>query len=539
MNHDTDHPHTIVKSAFSFLSGTTLSRISGLARDMSIAFFFGTNSSIAALLVALKLANLLRRIFGEGALLNSFIPHFESYRNESPKRAAEFFRDTFFSLTILLIILITAIEVLLYYTTHIFTIEKENAQITHLIMIIMPGVLFICLSSICSGLLHCQKNFFLTGISPVAYNVIWIASIFVLKDYAPQNAVVGLSIGVIIAFLFQWLITFPKTISFLRSTLSWKELIKCNPLSPEIRSMMSSLSLGMIGVIAVQINTAVDSVFARYASLEGPAYLNYAIHLQQLPLALFGIGISSALLPPLSRAFKSDNLQKYTQLLEFSLSIALFIILPCTIAIFVLGGSSINLIFGRGDFNNESTVRTTLCLWGYGLGLIPMVITILLASAFYAKKNYRTPMIASLISISVNFILNILMVRVFHFGPESLAISTSIAAFCNAYLLYKHLHKQIGISFSSPFFHSLLKTIACASLTGVITLLICHFLFNNPTIPILIGEKVLFPREFIDQISQFLILSCTFILTFVVTSFAFNKKELMYLLRIRRLSKQD
>lgn len=534
MNNNIDHPHTITKSAFSFLSGTALSRISGLARDMSMAFFFGTNSSIAAFLVALRLANLLRRIFGEGALLNSFIPHFESYRNENPKHAAEFFRDSFFSLILLLTLLIGSFEIVLFYCDRIFEIASETRQILHLVMIILPGVLFICLFSICSGLLHCEKCFFLTGISPVAYNVIWIASVLILRDRAPQNAVVGLAFGITLAFLCQWLITLPKTLSFLLNSLSWKEILKCRLFTEEIRNMISSLSLGMVGVIAMQINTAVDTIFARFASLEGPAYLNYAIHLQQLPLALFGIGISSALLPPLSRAYKSDNPQQYQRLLEFSLSIALFVILPCTIAIFVLGGSSINLIFGRGDFNIESTFHTTLCLWGYGLGLIPMVITLLLAPAFYAKKNYRTPMFASLISILINFILNLLMVCVFHFGPESLAISTSIASFFNAFILYNQLYKKSNISLSLPFFHSILKTLICTILAGVITLLAGYWLLNDPTVPILLGGNIQFTRGFKDQILQFTTLSLIFSIIFFASALLFKNKELAYLLKIRK-----
>src|SRR5690606_20938202 len=144
------------------------------------------------------LANLLRRLFGEGALLNSFIPHFETYRKENPKQAAEFFRDSFSSVFVILLILIGLIELLL----SIFNISDNNTQIIHLIAIILPGVIFICLFSLCSGLLQCEKNYFLTGISPVAFNAIWIASVWFLKDQSPDTAAVGLSIGVGVAFFF-------------------------------------------------------------------------------------------------------------------------------------------------------------------------------------------------------------------------------------------------------------------------------------------------------------------------------------------------
>lgn len=501
-----------------------------------MAFFFGTNPSIAAFLVALRLANLLRRIFGEGALLNSFIPHFESYRNENPKRAAEFFRDTFFSLILLLILFIGAIELAIHFWSVMFEITNENRQILHLIKIILPGVLFICLFSVCSGLLHCEKQFFITGISPVAYNFVWIVSVWLLRGSDPWKAANGLAVGVAVAFLCQWLITLPKTVGFIRKTLSWRELFKGRFFSEEIRNMFSSLTLGVIGVVAVQINTAVDTVFARAASLEGPAYLNYAIHLQQLPLALFGIGMSSALLPPLSRAFKSENMEQYNRLLEFSLSITLFIIIPCTVAIFVLGGASINLIFGRGAFDGQSILQTTLCLWGYGLGLIPMVITLLLAPAFYAKKDYRTPMAASLTSISVNVLFNFLMIYVFRLGPASLAVSTSIAAWCNAQMLYSQLSRKTGIALSSRFFQSLWKTIACGSAAGCIALVIGHVLLGDPTISILSGETVQFVRGFMDQIFQFLALSAVLGVTFFFLAWMLNHPEFVYLHRSRKSS---
>src|SRR5882672_6947094 len=106
---------TISRSLLGFFSGTVLSRISGFFRDVSMAFFFGADASIAAFLVALRFAVLLRRLFGEGALLNGFIPHFEAERKKDPREAAKFFRDTFFSLALVLVFLIAIAEVGLYF----------------------------------------------------------------------------------------------------------------------------------------------------------------------------------------------------------------------------------------------------------------------------------------------------------------------------------------------------------------------------------------------------------------------------------------
>lgn len=475
----TDQPQTIVKSAFSFLSGTVLSRVSGLARDLSMAFFFGTSASIAAFLMALRFATIFRRIFGEGALLNGFIPYFEAERKIDPKRAALFFRDLFFSITLLLIVFIGVGEWILYQWI-------EFSPIIYLVMLIVPGVLFACLFGICSGLLHCEKIFFLTGVAPVAYNAIWLIAVWMFRKEQTEVAAVGLSIAITCAFFFQWLMTVPKAVSFIARYLSWKECFMPRLFSLEIRKMFASLSLGVLGVTAVQINTAIDTVFARIASLEGPAYLNYAIHLQQLPLALFGIAISSALLPPLSRAFQANDTRLSQHLLESAIANTFFFIFPCTAAIFSLGRTSVNLLFGRGSFTAISILNTTECLWGYGIGLLPTVLTLIFAPVFYAKKDFRTPTFISLCSIILNFFLNFLFVSVFHLGPASLAYSTSFSALINAILLYRALPFKISID------HTSWKVVIGSLVAAMSTIFFDRFFFQER-----------FPDRFGAQLLQF------------------------------------
>lgn len=527
-----DHPRSVAKSALSFLSGTAFSRVSGLCRDMSMAFCFGTDPAIAAFIVAYRFASLLRRIFGEGALLTSFVPHFESHRGDNPKQAAQFFRDIFFSLSIVLIILISCIEVGLFAWLQYGAPSTDNSQIILLTMLMLPSLLFLCLYSLCSGLLQCEKQYFLTGIAPVGLNIVWIAAVWLLKDIPPQLAVIPLSISIVAACFFQWIVTFPNTVSFLKRFLSWREFFQVRLFSPEMYAMLGSISLGVIGVSAAQINSAVDTVFARYASLQGPAFLNYAIHLQQLPLALFGIGVSSAMLPPLSRAIRSGAFDKYRELLHFALSNTLLLLLPCSLAIFAMGGAAINLIYGRGDFDSYSTVQTTYCLWGYGLGLVPMAIGILLTPAFFAKKDFWTPTVASVSSIGLNLILNYLFVVIFGWGAASLAVSTSLSAFFNAAFLFYQLKKKTGIFMLSSLAHSSWKTAVAAVAATAVTLLVGHLYFQDPMISAFIGgaEKP-FARDFYTQLAQFSILFSVFCATFGVLLRVLGATEVLALFR--------
>ena len=163
----------------------------------------------------------------------------------------------------------------------------------------------------------------------------------------------------------------------------------------------------------MQINSALDAVFARYASLEGPAYLWYAIRIEQLPLALFGIAFSTALLPSLSRALKAGNTPQYLSLLQFCFRKCYSLIFPCCLGVFVLGGVGVNLLFGRGGFTGESTHQTILCLWGYGIGLVPAAFVLLMAPAFYATREYKIPMKGAVISVGINLALSTLFVFLF------------------------------------------------------------------------------------------------------------------------------
>jgi putative peptidoglycan lipid II flippase len=275
--------------------------------------------------------------------------------------------------------------------------------------------------------------------------------------------------------------------------------------------MLTSLSLGVLGVAATQINTAIDAVFARYACLEGPAYLNYAIHLQQLPLALFGVGVASVLLPSLSRAFQAGD--QNLQLVEFVIGKAMLALIPCTAAIFVLGGASVNLIYGRGHFDLEALLQTTKCLWGYGIGLIPMALTLLLAPIFYARKDYKTPTVCSLIALGVNFVLNAIFVYWAQLGPASLACSTSIAAGVNAWLLSRK------IQFSSALKYSLLTTTVCTLFAAGVS-----YTALSPT----------WTTVFSEQLFQFLALFGSFTVSFLAAALVIKKKEIFAFLGEKR-----
>jgi putative peptidoglycan lipid II flippase len=317
-------------------------------------------------------------------------------------------------------------------------------EIIDLTLWMTPGLFFICLYGLNAALLQCQKKYFLPAVAPVAFNFIWISVVLFLPG------VKWLAIGVTLSFAGQWIMTFFEGAKM----LPLKEWLTPRLFSPEFQKLLKPLGLGIVGIGAVQFNSALDAIFARIADPEGPAYLWYAIRLQQLPLALFGIALSGALLPPLSRT--EDPIRRQ-ELLQSALKYSGTLMLVCTFGILAVGIPSINLLYGHGDFSPHAVQQTGYCLWAYGAGLVPSVFVLVLSASFYAEKNYRMPAFASLLSVLANVALNALFVFGFKWGAISIAVATSLSSLLNGILLSKEVRW-------SPFF---LKMMCAAALPAV------------------------------------------------------------------------
>lgn len=536
-----DNAKTLTRSSLHFLSGTMLSRLSGMGRDMLTAFCFGTDPAIAAFLVAFRLSNLLRRIFGEGALTVGFIPHFEALQAENPQRAAGFFRDLIASMSLVLIGVMIASEIGLLSALEWGGFSDDNCQILLLTAIMMPGLLFICLSAVFSALLQCQHSFFLSGVSPVAFNAIWMGAVWLLRHEPPVAAARGLAISITLAFFMQWIVLLPKSMALLRRSMALRQWLRAKLFSPEMRTLTRSLSLGVIGVGAIQVNSAVDALFARHASLEGPAYLTYAIRLQQLPMALFAIAISSAALPAFSRAMVAGDCSRFLELLRFALLRTFCLVFPCMLAIFSMGGAAVNLIFGRGHFQGDSVVHTTTCLFGYGLGLVPASFVVLLASAFYSRKDYRTPTVAAVAAMAVNIVLNALLVFGLQWGAQSVAVATSMAAFCNAWILSRALGREVGQVLPLGALQSYIKPMGCSAVACVVSLGIGAYFFADPTLPLLIhGAKTpAFPTDWYQQLLHFVALCVSFGVVLLACAWWSRTDQLLGIIGFGHLSAKD
>lgn len=409
-----------------------LGRVSGMCRDVVMAFAFGTDSAVAALLMAYRLAHLLRRLFGEGALQSAFIPQFEELRQDNPDRAFSLFRDLSASLALFLtFLIIVGMGVGAFFFS-------ANQQVIPLVVILLPSLLFICLYGLNIALMQCEGRYFVGSAAPVGFNILWISGALLLSHLNPTDAMPTLALFIVAGCAAQWAITLPGV----RRILSRSPSCGIRLFSPDLKRIAKPLTLGIIGVGATQINSALDVLFARYADVEGPALLWYAIRLQQLPLALFGIALAGALLPPLSRAIKAGDWENARQFFRFAVGKNLLLMVPITLFLWFFGEFVVGLVYGRGHFGAESIAGTTRCLWGYALALVPMTLNLIIAPVFYAQNNYRVPTQAATLSMGLNIVLNTIFIVGLGWGTASVALATGVSSWVQCAFLLVMLRRS-------------------------------------------------------------------------------------------------
>lgn len=406
-----------------------------------MAAAFGTSPEVAAFWMAFRFAHLLRRVFGEGALHAAFIPHFEAVRKKSPQEGARFFWDLSQVVAYSLIGIVLVAEGILGSFLLRGHLSEGNREIVQLTMTLLPALLFISLYALNASLLNCERSFFLPSVAPSSLNLVWIGAVLYLWHSPRGSAMLTLAMLLVFAFALQWAITLPKVFGYLKAELKG-DLSRKGFSYREIGRIIRPFALGIIGVTATQINTALDALFARVADPEGPAYLWYALRLQQLPLALFGIGLAGAILPPMTRAIQEGNKERARHFLNYGFKRSLLLMVPCTAAIYALGYAGVDVVYGHGAFSALAAQQTTLALWMYGSALLPMTLVLLFGALFYANRDYRTPLMSALLCVGINLMLNAFFVYGLKWGAVSIACATFLASLVNALFLFYVLKKR-------------------------------------------------------------------------------------------------
>lgn len=409
---------------------TMASRLLGFARDILIAALVGTGPVADAFFVANKLPNLFRRLFGEGAFNAAFVPEFSGLLAAEGPQAARQFADEAISVLAFWLLALTILgEIFMPFIMYVLApgfsgIPAKFDLAVTLTRITFPYMLLICLAAVLSGVLNGLNRFAAAAAAPLLYNAISIVAMLGLAPYVPT---VGhaLAIGVSVSGVVQlWLLV----VAVRRAGMTIR--LPRPRLTPQMRLLLRRMAPGLLGAGATQLNQAVDIIIGSLLPPGTVALLYYAERVYQLPLGTIGVAVGTALLPVLSRQVRGGEAALAIGTLNRAIEFALFLTLPATLALAVASYPIMLVLFGRGAFDAHAAHLSAQSLTAYALGLPAYVLLKVLAPGFFARGDTATPVKIGIITLVINFVLNLaLMTPLQHVGPP---LATSVAAWFNA-----------------------------------------------------------------------------------------------------------
>ena len=436
------HSRSIARNAATVGGATLLSRIAGFVRDMVVAFTLGAGPVSDAFFVAFRVPNLLRRLFGEGALTMAFIPIFARARQEQGlERAFSMARSTFVWQALILAVLTgLAIGLARPLTMLIapgFSDDPAQFELTvRLVRICFPYVLLISAVALAMGVLNSLGHFLSPALSPVLLNLVLISAALA-GYYTGGEVAVWLAWGVFAAGVVQLLFQIP----FLRGR--GFRLVGPMRLRDAYVGRVGRLMLPTVfGAAVYQVNIILSTMLASFLPSGSVTYLYYADRLVEFPLGVFGFALSTAAMPSLSALMARGDMDEYRRTVDMTLSLTLFISIPAAVGLVALGGPVIDLLFGRGAFTPADVAATSMALVAFCAGLPATSIARPLVSAFYAMEDTRTPVIVAALCVAVNIGLGYALMR--HLGHVGLAIGVSASSWANALLLSWAFRRRMG-----------------------------------------------------------------------------------------------
>jgi len=433
----------MLKSSGATAIATMMSRVLGLVREIAYAQFMGTSWVAGAFVLAFQIPNLFRRLLGEGALTAAFIPVFKE--KEKTEGEAPMWRAANAVVSGLLVVTAVIVAAAMLVISIVLGVVDFNDASTILMLRLLrwmfPYLLLVCFAAVCMGMLNARGHFFIPALGAAMLNLVMIASVYLLAPRLgdqQEQQVFGLAIGVLVAGFAQAAFQMP---------LLWREGFRYRWVAPwtepTVRRVVKQMLPGLIGVAAFQINVLLANGFTFFAvSPEVVAAFNYAVRLMELPQGVFGISLAIYLLPTLSGLAAEKKYPEFRATLRDGVGYLLFINILATVLLVTLARPMIRLLFERGEFDVAATSRTAIALTALAPGLVAFSCVNILARAFYALHDTKTPMKISVFCLVTNLVLTLPLVWMWK--EAGLGIANTTTGFLNATLLAFALRKKIA-----------------------------------------------------------------------------------------------
>lgn len=430
--------------AMSAVSGMTLaSRVTGLAREVLSAAWFGAGLQMDAFNVAFRAPNMLRRLFAEGAFSQAFVPVLAELRaRQTAEESGVFISRVATLLAVVLLLLVAFVvifpEPLVRLLAAGFYANPEKAKITEDLTRITFGYIgLIALVALMGSVLNVERRFGVVAFAPVLLNVAMIGAAWWLRDRFAVP-VTALAIGVIAGGVAQlallvWALHRAR-FHFVWDT-SWRD--------PNVRRVLKLMVPALFGVSAAQISLLINTQIASTMPTGTVSWLSYADRLMEFPTALLGVAAGTIILPSLVRHHAEADTAAYSQLLDWGLRVTILLALPAALALGLLATPLVATLFHHGRFSAGDVMATQAAVIAYGVGLLGLVIVKILAPAFYARQEISVVVKCSLASLVFTQICNaVFIIGLGLAGHVALALSVGLGACANAALLFAMLRRQ-------------------------------------------------------------------------------------------------
>ncbi len=439
-------PKSLLRSSLLTGSMTMASRILGLVRDIVLASVLGAGGAMDAFAVAQKIPNFFRRLFAEGAFSQAFIPVLAEYKEKGTRDAVKELVDKVAGClgSILLLFSLAGIAGAVgfaYVFGWGYADEPEKfSLLTDLIRITFPYLMLISLTGFAGAILNSYDRFAVPAVTPVFLNIFMIAAALLVADFFP-NPAYALAWSILVAGIFSLLFQLPflRQLHLLPSPkLDWSH--------PGVKRILLLMAPALFGVSVSQLNLLLDSVIATMLGDGAVSWLFYSDRLVELPLGVFGVAIATVIMPGLSRLSAAQSTQRFSEMLDWAIRFVVLIALPATLALIILAEPILFTLFYHGEMKLSDILMSTYSLKAYALGLFAFMLIKVLVPGFFARQDMRTPVRTGIIAIFANILMKpvvVIPLAIFGgLGHVGLAFTTAMAAYVNAFLLYRGLRKS-------------------------------------------------------------------------------------------------
>jgi putative peptidoglycan lipid II flippase len=441
-------------AAFLVGTGILLSRLAGLIRQTMMARYLGADLAADAFNAAFRIPNMLQNLFGEGVLSASFIPEYAGLLGKGDEEEATKLAGAVAAMLALVAAIIVLLGVLtapwlVALIANGFTGEKRDLTV-RLTRILFPGAGLLVFSAWCLGILNSHRRFFMSYTAPVLWNLAMVATLVIFhKGHSQIQLAIYLAYGSVIGSALQFLVQLPQVLKYARGLRPHLTVA-----GEHVRNVFRNFVPAFVGRGVVQLSAYVDAWLASYLGNGAVSSFTYAQAIYVLPISLFGMAISAAELPAMSRAVGTTaEIAAYLRgRLSDGLDRIAYFIVPSAVALLALGDLIVHLLFQGGRFQTGETIWVWQILIGSTVGLLASTMGRLYSSTFYAMRDTKTPLRYAVVRVVLTTLLGYLFALVLpellgldrKLGAAGLTASAGLAGWVEFFLLRREMDRRIG-----------------------------------------------------------------------------------------------